>query len=268
MAENQIDIIYSKNEESFLQEVKKSKTLQEKQVHELRAQLRNLFVLLHLLNSLSKGRYRPRKMIRMLTPLFELTGKFRVASLNIKLTQPYRSSVLMTFKEKMKRHMERHRLNLQHELQDFKLKKFSRLYKESLEQFKSLKTKRIKKQGAEHLRVLLAEVRVDIFDIDDDETLHQIRTKVREIKVVGNFLEQCGVKHPFSKELARLKVTYERMTSWHDTYILIDELEDFLEELGDEKALEKTMPLIAVLKRRNMHTKKQIEKRLKVDLVM
>jgi len=268
MQENHIDIIYQKNEENFLQEVKHGRSLQEKQVHELRAQLRNLFVLLHLLHSLSKGKYRPRKMIRMLAPLFELTGKFRVASLNVKLTQPYRSGALLSFKDKMKRQMERHRLNLQHELSDFKLKKFSRLFKESLDVLKSLKTKRIKKQGAEHLRVLLAEVRVDIFDIDDEETLHQIRTKVREIKVVSNFLDQCGVKHPFAKEIARLKVTYERMNSWHDTYILIDELEDFLEDLADDKSLERTMPLIAVLKRKNLHTKRQIEKRLKVDLVM
>jgi hypothetical protein len=268
MQEQQIDVIYRKNEESFIQELKHGRTLQERQVHELRAQLRNIYVLLHLLHSLSRGKYRPRKMVKMLNPLFELTGKFRVASLNIKLTMPYRSATLVSFKAQMKRHMERYKGSLQMELSDFKLKKFSRLYKESLDVFKSLKTKRVRKEGAEHLRVLLAEVRVDIFDIDDDETLHQIRDKVREIKIVANFLDQCGVKHPFTKEINRLKVTYERMTSWHDTYILIDELEDYLEDLEDEDALGKTMPLITVLKRKNMATKKQIEKRLKVDLVM
>ncbi len=268
MPHQQIAEIYRKNEENLLKDLKNPEGLQEKQVHQLRVHIKNMRVLLHLLEALSKKKFSARPILRLLNPVFNRAGKFRTASLNLKLTQMYRSAVLLRFKDHLRVEMEKQKQKMKSELEDFKIKKFKRLQKESLDAFKNIKSSRIKKQGSEYLRVLLAEVRVDLFDISDDETLHEIRHKLKEIKTVGAFLNECAIEHPFKKELDRIAVTYDRIGNWHDTAILIEDLEDFVEQLDDDSALEKTMPLIMVLKKKNLHNKKLIEKKLKVDLVM
>lgn len=268
MPQQKISEIYRKNEENLLRDLEDPEHFQEKQVHQLRVHIKNIRVLLRLLEAASGKKYTSAPTLRLLNPVFKRAGRFRTASLNLKLTSMYRSAILLRYKEHLRQVMEKQQVKMKKEITDLKLKKLDNCCKKNRAVFKKLKPGRLQKQGSEHLRVLLAKVRADLFDISDDETLHQIRHRLKEIKTVGAFLNECGIEHPFNKELARIAVTYERIGNWHDTAILIEDLEDYITGLDDKAALDKTMPLILVLKKKNLHIKKLIEKKLKVDLVM
>jgi CHAD domain-containing protein len=268
MARNSLTSIYKDHHSRFLKDLHAAKGLDETQLHRVRVEIKNLRVLLDLLGVLSKKKYKARPMLKQLEPLFKSAGSIRSVTLNLKLSQPYKSAVLVKFRQHLKDKQHGAGQKFLHEIKSFETKKFSKLHKKALAAFRELKPKKISKGAEEYMRVQFAHVRAGIFDIGDDSVLHQIRKRIKSIRNIGSLLEEIKAEHPFKEELKKVNVTYDKIGHWHDTIELVDHLEEYVDKLGDPAALEKTAPLIIALKKKCLYNKRQIERKLKADLVM
>ena len=134
--------------------------------------------------------------------------------------------------------------------------------------FRSLKRKHVIRSAENYLRLLFAQVRAEVFDISDDETLHQIRKRLKSIRNVGHLLMELETDFPLKEELQKIAVTYEKIGQWHDMQELIVAIEKYVETLDDPAVLEMTAPLIITLKKRCIFDKQKIERRLKADLLL
>ena len=268
MARNTLTSIYKDHHGKFLKDLRAAKGLDETQLHRVRVEIKNLRVLLDLLGVLTKKKYRARPILKLLDPLFRSAGTIRSATLNLKLSQPYKSAVLVKFRQHLKNRQQNAGQKFLGEIKAFDTKKFRREHKKALAAFRTLKPKKISKGAEEYIRVQFAHVRAGVFDISDDKVLHQIRKRIKSIRNIGSLLEELKTEHPFKEELKKANVTYDKIGQWHDTIELVDQLEDFVDSLDDPIALEKTAPLIIALKKKCLYNKRQIERKLKADLVM
>jgi CHAD domain-containing protein len=268
MARNSLTSIYKNHHSRFLKDLDAAKGLDETRLHKVRVEIKNLRVLLDLLAVLTKKKYKSRTVLKQLDPLFKRAGSIRSATLNLKLSQPYKSAVLVRFRQHLKTQQLDAGQKFLEEIKSFETKKFKQQHKKALEAFRGLKPKKISKGAEEYMRIQFAHVRAGIFDISDDKVLHQIRKRIKSIRNIGGLLEEIKAEHPFKEELKKVNVTYDKIGQWHDTIELVDHLEDYVDSLGDPAALEKTAPLIIALKKKCLYNKRQIERKLKTDLVM
>jgi hypothetical protein len=268
MSRLSISGIYKNQSKAFQKDLKKAVALDDEIIHRLRVDIKNLKVLLELLRVLSKKKFSDKPVQKLLAPVFDHAGEIRTAGLNAKLTEPFKTLPLHKFRKSLARRRQRFGMKLREEIQEFRLKKFERLNKKAMESFRKIKKQTLSKNSAEYLRILFAEIRADIFDISDDDTLHEIRKKLKTIKSIGAILDQLRAEHPFVDELKKVSLTYEKIGQWHDLQVLIAELEQFVNEMEDPRALETTTPLLLRLKKKSLSNKRRIEKRLKADLVM
>src|SRR5690606_17810363 len=121
--------------------------------------------------------------------------------------------------------------------------------RKALKDFKTLKEKDILKGSEAYLRKHFTFIRAGIFDINDDEALHQIRKKLKSIKNIGMLLDRINKGHSFTTELKKVDHIYEQIGNWHDKVELVSALEDYIDDLDDPKALENSAPLILLLKK-------------------
>jgi CHAD domain-containing protein len=267
MLSNTIGQVYNQHERSFVKGLKKAKTLAEKPVHQLRLDIKSLRSLLELMEAISKKKIAGKATRKILKPLFRQAGKLRTTALNLYLTRPYRSAVLAKFRKYLEKKQAAEGEKLLRSLKGIELKKLRKLHKKNLTVVKKSDNEELTDQAVDHLRDLLAGVRSDLFDINNDETLHEIRRQLKRIRNIGHLLDEAKVDHPFKEELKKVSATYEKIGKWHDTVDLINELEKFVDNLHEPTGLEKTVPLILKLKKESLKNKRQIARKLRADLV-
>jgi len=267
MLSSTISHVYREHGRSLIKCIKKARTLAEKPVHQLRLDIKSIRALLELMDNISEKKTEGQATRRMLRPLFRKAGKLRTTALNLQLTQPYHSAVLMKFKRYLRKKQSIEGEKLLKSLKNIEPKKLGRLQKRTLSAVKKSDNEKLTIQAVEHLRDLLAGVRGDLFDINVDESLHEIRRQLKRVRNIGQLLEEAGVDHPFKEELKRVGRTYEKIGKWHDTVDLIKELEKFVDRLHDPKGLEKAIPVIVKLKKESLKNKRQIARKLRTDLV-
>jgi hypothetical protein len=259
--------VYKHHGKAFRKDVKNARTLEEKGIHRLRLNIKAIIVLLGLMAVISNKKLRGKILLKLLRPIFKKAGKLRTTTLNLKLTHPYRSAVLQKFKAHLAKKQERQRQKLLKEIRKLPLKKISKLHKKNLAAFRKRESDDLPQNVLEHLRELLAGVRADLFDINNDETLHEIRRQLKTIRNIGQLLTEAKVDHPFTEEIQKITDTYDKLGAWHDTVELLKELENFVDNLHEPAGLEKTIPLILKLKKESLKNKRQIAKKLRSDLV-
>jgi CHAD domain-containing protein len=267
MSKHNIRDIFKRSHKAVLEDIRGAAPADGDQIHQLRVDIKKFRSICDLLHESDKD-FISAKLLKSLKPIYNAAGKIRTADVNLHITQPYKSAVLLRYKDHLRQNQDIARQTLQIRLEKFKTSKFRSVFKDAEDELKHLKKKKLKKEGAEYLRVRFAEVRADVFDTSDDKTLHKIRKKLRQIKTIASMMDKMSLHHPFEKDVRKMTIAYDKLGVWHDLAVLIDDLEKYVEDLEDAKALEKTTPLLVVLKRYNLKNKKQIEKRLKTDLVM
>jgi hypothetical protein len=267
MAGNQMVQICRRHERSFLRSLKEAKGLREKHVHRLRLDVKNLRVLLLLQDTLSGKKKTSKKMQSLVTPLFNHAGHMRSAVLNLSLTQGFNGPVVKKFRRELRQRRQLSAQQLREAIDRFSDRKFLRLNSRVADAFRERKNKKIRKDATDYLRSLFAQVRAELFDLSDDETLHEVRKKLKVIKNLGALLTELDDSHPFTDELTRINSTYEKIGQWHDVAVLLDELQGYLKALNDPSAALKAAPMLRQLRQQCTRSKQRVEKKLKADLV-
>src|SRR4051812_11132391 len=98
-----IEGIYKESVLSFLKHLNKAKGLKEAQIHKLRVDIKNQRVLLALFKKFPDNKkFKIKPTLEILSPVFKKAGEVRTATLNLKLSRPYRSALMLKFKAHLK----------------------------------------------------------------------------------------------------------------------------------------------------------------------
>jgi CHAD domain-containing protein len=63
-----------------------------------------------------------------------------------------------------------------------------------------------------------------------DEDLHTARARVKDILYVLQWVQSCGIDHPFLPRLEEIRLMGSQLGDWHDRVVLLENLHDFQEE--------------------------------------
>jgi CHAD domain-containing protein len=272
-----ISEIYKEHEKSFLKHLKSAKSVDEKKIHKLRLDVKRLRPLFTFFESLSKNKIDKKKVLKLISPVFKSAGKIRTTTLNIKLSQVYRSKAILGFKIHLQLKEKQQEKKFLKAIKKFERKKFKKLHKKTLDVLKKTGQKLGHKRIEEYVKDFSGKNPTDIVDIDNNKDLHDIRKKLKDLKTLTELLENIAPKRKLIIRQQKVEAIEETIGKWHDTVILVQEFEKFIKDSQNtntsaterdkkNKDNEKLSIIVLNLKARNETNKKLIVEQLKEKL--
>ncbi len=270
--------IYKEHLTSFYKHIKEAKNLNEEVVHKLRVDIKQLRSLYRFLEVLSKNKFSRKKVQKIISPLFDAAGEMRTTALNLKLTKALPIKILSPFVLYLKKEEQQKKELFIKELKDFDRKKFEKKQKNIIRYFKKEKGKSINKRSKEYIGSIYNEIRAVIPGATSDESFHEIRKKLKDIKAITKLLESLLHDKTLNIQYKKIKTLEEKIGKWHDSVIFAQELEKFIstniskylslaKKTKNNKQNKKLSLLVVKLKVRSETNKKNIAKQLEKTLL-
>ena len=266
-AEKSITDLYLDHKVSFSKHLKAAKKLEEKQVHKLRVQIKNLRVMFRFLANLPHEKFKSALFLKLLNPVFEKAGEIRTQHLNLTLTAPYRSALMLRFKNYLREEEKKAGKALLKEIKGFDREQFKKRHRKNLKSLKKLKPETTRKESELYIRSIFAKLHKDLFDVDNDEVLHKIRKRLKTIKNMNHLLSEIAPSSAISAEIKKMENIYEGLGAWHDGLVLAETFENYVHKKESPDTAEQATTLLLKLIEKNEKHKLSIMKRLRVDLV-
>lgn len=219
--------VYKENQRSFLKHLKKSESLNEATIHKLRVDIKNTRVLVSLLKTLSNEKISSKQILKIISPVFKNGGVIRTATLNLKLIQSSRSKIVLKFKEHLKKQIKEAEKKFLKEIKNLDKKKFNKYTRINHSILKKLKDREVQQKTINRLNETLEKIPVSFSETQSDKNLHEIRKQLKIVKNLGIILKQINSVDSFVKPLEEADHLYKKIGKWHDSLILVDDLEAF-----------------------------------------
>jgi CHAD domain-containing protein len=262
-----ISEIYEEHERSFLKHLKQARKLEEKKVHKLRVEIKNLRVLFEFLKVFSGKKFKTRPLLKLLSPVFKRAGKIRTLHLNQVLTHSERSAVMLRFKEYLQKEEKKAGERLIREIRNFDRKKLMKLHEKNIKTFRKLDSLALREESENYVRSIFAKIRTDMFDMNQDSVLHEIRKNLKTIKNVGQLLSEIDAAQSLNADIQKMYSSYDKIGKWHDGVVLAEKFENYVRKKEKPEVQKKALELVLKLKEKNEKNKILIARKLREDLV-
>lgn len=257
-----ISELYLEHQQSFLKHLKKAKGLNREEIHKMRVETKRLRSLFRLLNRLGGKKSDTKRALKLILPVFKSAGEMRDTSQNKKLARQFKEPMMKGFKEYLNGVEKKQGEKLRLEIKNFSKKKYRRSNTDLVMDFKKLDHDHVEKRSKEYLQKLMDRVKTFIPDINNDETFHEIRKRLKDIKTVDQLLNDLYPEKTAGKLLSKVKNIEQRIGSWHDRIMLIEEIEKYLKKVKRKSDKVQFAAIIAGIKSRNEKSKQDIAKQL------
>jgi len=265
--EKKISALYLDHKNSFSKHLKAAKKLEEKDVHKLRVQIKNLRVLFRFLESLPHEKFKSASFLTLLDPVFKKAGEIRTQHLNLTLTASYRSALMLRFKNHLREKEKKAGKALVKEIKHFDKETFKKLHKKNLKSLKKLNPEVTHKESEKYIRAIFAKLHKNLFDVDNDEVLHKIRKRLKTIKNMNHLLSEIVPSSTLSAEIKKMEKIYEGLGEWHDGLVLAETFENYVRKKETPDTAEQATKILLKLLEKTEKNKFSIMKRMRVDLV-
>ena len=257
---------YNYHQDGFLKNLSAAKKLRVKDVHKLRVEIKNLRVLFDFLLQLRDKKLNCAAFIKFLRPVFKKSGKLRTQQINLTLTRSYRSLLMKRFKEHLLNEEISAGKSLVKEIKNFDKKKFRRLHQDNLNTLRRLDLKTINKEWESQARGVFVKLRKNIFEVDDDESLHRVRKCLKTLRKMRQVLLEIAPATALTEGIKKLDDLYDAVGKWHDGIVFVNAFENYV--LKNERTASQTYAtkLLLQLIDKNEYAKMLILKRLKVEV--
>jgi|GEM_PF-2138876 len=266
-AEKTIIQLYTEHEHSFIKHLKRAKNLEEKEVHKLRVEIKNLRVLFEFLQALTEKDFKFRGLLKLLKPVFKKAGGIRTAQLNLTLSRPYRSATMLRFREYLREQEKKTSRRFLKYIKTFDTEKLEKLHKKNLKAIKKFKPGSIETDSESYIRNILAKIRTAMFDVNKDRVLHEIRKHLKTIKNMGRLLKKLKLSPFMQGEIKKIALTYDKIGKWHDDLMLADTFENYILKKDVPETREKALAFVLTLREKNEKAKLLLIKKLRVEFV-
>jgi CHAD domain-containing protein len=264
LARTDIAGLYQSYGKSFLKHLHSAKDLDADVIHDLRVDVKRLRSVLRLLDYLGEEKKSGKKTLKLLDPVFKKAGDLRNISLNLKQCRSYDNRLIRGFREYLKDKENKMEEKFTEKVKEFKGKKLKKATSHMVENLKKLKTDDVIENSDTYTGKLMKRVRILNRQMKNDESFHEVRKKLKDIKAVKQLEEELGVKNGTS-EAKKIKLLEEKIGRWHDRIIFMEETEKYLAE--KKKSDRPLAKLIMDIKAGNEKIKTQISKQLHTFLV-
>lgn len=255
--------IYTHENRAFLKFLSASEDLGEEAIHKLRVKVKHLVSLFKFLEFLSDHAFDRKKHMRVISPVFKRAGKIRSATLNLSLLRPYRSKAILAFKKKLREDEKKAESGFLEKVRDFDEEKFEKLYRICLRHFKKQETGQVLRKSRRYIGRLISAIRMDMAEISDDEKLHDIRKKLKDIKTIASLLKDLSPGQEAEPPYKKLSELEEPIGKWHDTVSLMEEIGKFMaDHKEDVRTNEQLTAFVLKLGSGKEAYKKQIAKKI------
>ncbi len=262
-----ISDFYLVHKKSFSKHLQAAKNLEEKEVHKLRVQIKNLRVLFQFLENLHHRKIKSTSFVKLLNPVFEKAGEIRTQHINLTLTAHYRSAIMWRFKNYLRQKEEKAGKALLKEIKHFDNGEFKTLHKKNLRSLKKIDTNTARKESESYIRLSFAKLHKDLFEIDNDEILHKIRKRLKTIKNMNHLVAEISPSVTISKGLKKIENIYEGLGKWHDDLVLAETFEKYVHKKESPDTAEQATKLLLKLLEKSEKDKSVMMKRMRVELI-
>lgn len=263
-----IDKIYKESELSFLNHLDKAKGLKESQIHKLRVDIKNQRILLALVKKFpGKKKFKVKQTLKLLSPVFKKAGEIRTATLNLKLTEQYKSGLMLKFKAHLKQKIKTAEGELLNEIKDLKKKEFKGLSKNNSSILKKQKEKIVEQHVQKFLSDEILKAKSHLFEMNNNDSLHMARKKLKRVKNLEAILKELNSSKKTGASFKKIETTYEKIGSWHDSVVLAEKIKTFIETNKKIKPTLKAIKELEKLNEKNHNTRLTIMKNLRTELL-
>jgi CHAD domain-containing protein len=259
LAQTDIASLYRSYGKSFLEHLHSAENLGTDVIHDLRLDVKRLRSVLRLLDYLGQEKEYGKKTLKLIDPVFRRAGKLRNISLNLKQCRSYDSKLIRGFREYLKDKELKMEEKFRDTVKDFAPKKLKKATGHLIEGLKRLKPDHVIENSEEYTDELLKRIRILNRRMENDENVHEVRKKLKDIKAVKKLEEELGVKSEAGKT-KKIKLLEQKIGRWHDRIIFMQETEKYL--AGKKKSDKRLAKLIMDIKAGNEKMKTQIARQL------
>jgi CHAD domain-containing protein len=259
LAKTDIAGLYRSYGKSFLKHLHSAEKLDDEVIHDLRLDVKRLRSVLRLLDYLGQEKKPGKKTLKLLNPVFKKAGSLRNISLNLKQCRSYDNKLIKGFREYLKDKENKMEEKFTEKVKEFKDKRLRKATSHMVESLKKLKTDDVIESSDTYIGKLLKRIRILNRQMKNDESFHEVRKKLKDIKAVKQLEEELGVKNG-TGEAKKIKLLEQKIGRWHDRIIFMEETEKYLAE--NKKSDKPLAKLIMDIKTENEKIKVQISKQL------
>jgi CHAD domain-containing protein len=232
-------------------------------IHNLRLDVKRLRSVLRLLDYLGEEKKPGKKTLKLIDPVFKKAGSLRNISLNLKQCRSYDNKLIRGFREYLRDKEDKLKEKFTHKVKEFSKKKLKKVTHHMIKDLKKLKTDKVIESSDTYTDKLLKRIRILNRGMKNDESFHEVRKKLKDLKAVKQLEEGLGLKGE-ANGIKKIKLLEDKIGRWHDRIIFMEETEKYL---AKEKKSDKRMAkLIMNIKTGNEKIKTRIAKQLHIFL--
>ena len=231
-------------------------------IHQLRVSIKNLRVILSIIELASNGEFSKKNHYQLVARLFQKAGRVRESQLNIQLLKQMGFKCSKKFLKHQRIRQTEHIEHLLIEIQKIKLKKFRRLNKAILAKVKDMPEKVFEKTISKYINKSLKKIKKIRDKIKGDSGLHSIRIHLKKIGEVLEMLSSVKDAKKMKALQVEIKSVRRELGIWHDHIVLSSSIQVYIKQGKKHKSAVKKV--YNRIKKKNHKRRKKINSKLQV----
>ncbi len=267
MEKNKIIEYYQHLLISFNTYLKKTAELQEMEdIHQMRVSIKKIRAVLNVLEISGNHEYHKQEHLILFHNLFQTAGKIREAQLNLSLIGKCKGAYLLSYTEYLLQTKKIASEELREEIKLFDNSKLNALNKDLLIKCKEIPDQTLIQEALMFISDKFQKIIKLKARTQNDILLHKIRKHLKQTSEILTLLSEMNCK----KEVTHLKSVIKSLASatgkWHDTKVLIDSINYFVQQNPKEQNKLYLVNLIKRLEAKNEAVRKKIYDQLKTNI--
>jgi len=222
---------------TFNKQLQSRQRLSEKNIHDLRVSVKNMRSLLRLCKRTRVKKHTRKEFLAFLRPVFKNAGELRSMVVNLQTAKKLKLDGLRQYSAYIQKQQTLHRKSMRETLLKFDNRVFNTLSGELLSEIKQVSKKDMIAGAETEIIKKLKQLWAQVKHRKAEDQLHQVRKDLKDIKTIGNFMRDAGVRKFSKGRLKKVKSAEHLIGNWHDREVLEKDLRKFNEKNKRNKKL-------------------------------
>ncbi|NNF33883.1 MAG: CHAD domain-containing protein [Saprospiraceae bacterium] len=242
----------------YFYKVKEWKEMED--IHQLRLTIKNLRVILSILDLATNKGFNKRSHFKIFSPLFKSAGRLREVQINMKLMHKLEDKNSRKYLKHLKKKESQQLKDLKRIIKRFDLKRLKKLNRKLISNTGKLKAKKLRKTISKYLHGNLQRIKKTKQNIKGERDIHDIRIYLKRVEEVLVLLKSTGSMEGNARLLKEVRSSRNKIGKWHDYIIFSSSVKGYIDQ---SKIMKHKKPALKIHKR----VKKIINERKKKLLV-
>lgn len=210
----------------------KVKEWQEKEdIHQLRLTIKNLRVILSILDLATNKGFNKRSHLKIFSPLFKSAGRLREAQINMKLMHKLEDKNSRKYLKYLKKKESQQLKDLIRLIKRFDLQRLKRLNRKLISKIGKIKEKKLRKTISNYLHGNLQRIKKIKQNIRGNRDIHDIRIHLKRVEEVLVLLKSTGSMEGNARLLKEVRSSRNKIGNWHDYIMFSSSFKGYIDQI-------------------------------------